>query len=47
MTFLLTQQNDKIKNEYCKRKNIPLLRISYNDINNGDYKDKILQFIKK
>lgn len=46
-TFLLTQQNDNIKNEYCKRKNIPLLRISYNDINNGDYKDKILQFIKK
>ena len=25
----ITQNNDKIKNEYCKKNRIPLLRISY------------------
>ena len=39
--------HDRIKNEYCKRKNIKLLRISYKDIKNNSYKDKIMQFIKE
>lgn len=29
-----TQNNDKIKNEYCKRNNIKLIRIPYWDLNN-------------
>ena len=32
--FRLTQLRDNIKNEYCKNNNIPLLRISYKEINN-------------
>lgn len=29
----LTQKHDKIKNEYCKKKKINLIRISYKEIN--------------
>lgn len=29
--FLLTQQNDQIKNDYCLTNNIPLIRIKYSD----------------
>jgi hypothetical protein len=32
--LLYTQQNDKIKNEYCKNNNIRLIRIPYYEINN-------------
>jgi len=32
--LLYTQKNDFIKNEYCKNKNVDLLRIPYWDINN-------------
>jgi len=34
--FNYRQQNDKIKNEYCKKNNIPLLRIPYWDLKNID-----------
>lgn len=37
--------HDKIKTEYCKRKNIPFLRISFKDVINGSYKEKIENFI--
>jgi hypothetical protein len=29
--LLYTQQNDKIKNEYCKNNNIRLIRIKYDE----------------
>lgn len=45
--FEKLKYHDDIKNEYCKRKNIKLLRISYKDIENNSYKDKIMQFIKE
>ena len=32
--FISTQRRDKIKNEYCKENNIPILRISYLNIDN-------------
>lgn len=32
--LILRQKNDKIKTDYCKKNQIPLLRISYNHINN-------------
>lgn len=35
-------KKDNIKNEYCKSKNIPLLRIKYNDI---DIENKINEFL--
>lgn len=46
--FKATQKNDRRKNYYCKNKNIPLLRLRYNEIDNKleTYKDKILQFLK-
>lgn len=41
-----TIKHDKIKNDYCKKYNIPLLRISYKDINNSNnYKQLIDNFI--
>ena len=46
-TYDKTVQHDKIKTEYCKKNNIPLLRIPYWEIrNNETYKEKISQFIK-
>ncbi len=35
--FERTQQNDKIKNDYCEINNIPLLRIPYWEFNNIEY----------
>lgn len=32
--FEKTQEHDKIKNEYCKQHNIPLIRIPFTEINN-------------
>ena len=32
--FIAIQRRDKIKNDYCKENNIPILRISYLDIDN-------------
>ncbi len=43
----LTQKHDKIKNDFCKKNNIPLLRISYKDIENKEYESMIKQFIEK
>lgn len=43
--FEQTQKRDKIKNNFCKQNNIPLLRISYKDIDNGNYKQLILNYI--
>lgn len=40
------KRRDNIKNEYCKKWNIPLLRISYIEIHNNTYKEKILNFIQ-
>lgn len=39
--------HDKIKNEYCKKNNIKLLRISYKNIEDGSFENKIMQFIKE
>ena len=46
--FKATQKNDRRKNYYCDKNNIPLLRIKYNEIDckSEIYKEKILQFIK-
>ena len=38
-------QNDLIKTEYCKNNNIPLLRIPFWEIENGDYEDLLNNFI--
>lgn len=37
--WLRTQENDKIKNEWCQKNNIPLIRIPYTDFDelNSDY----------
>ena len=31
------QLHDKIKSDYCKENNLPLIRISYIDLRNGQY----------
>ncbi len=43
--FKNVQHRDNLKNEYCKNNNIPLLRISYIDYDNGKVHDKILEFL--
>ena len=43
--FEQTQKRDKIKNNFCKQHNIPLLRIPYWDIDNDNYKQLILDYI--
>ena len=45
-SFDATVKHDKIKNDYCKKYNIPLLRIPYWEMDDGSYKNKIIQFIK-
>lgn len=44
--FNSCQKRDNIKTEYCKKYNIPFLRISYKDILENSYKEKILHFIQ-
>ena len=39
--FILQRKRDKIKENYCKENNIGLLKISYIDIQNGNYKNII------
>ena len=47
-TFDMTTKHDKIKNDYCQKYNIPLLRIPYWDIKNSDnYKQIISNFLKE
>lgn len=41
------KKHDEIKNNYCKQWNIPLLRISYKEILDGSYKEKIMRFIEE
>lgn len=43
--FKESLKRDYIKNEYCTNNNIKLLRISYIDINNGNYKKILSSFI--
>lgn len=45
-SFEATIKHDKIKNDYCEQYDIPLLRIPYWEMDDGSYKDKIIQFIK-
>lgn len=44
--FKILQENDKRKNDYCKEKNIKLVRISYLDYNNIDLAMLQLEDIK-
>ena len=44
--FLKTQQSDKEKNEYCKRNNIPLIRIPYTHMNSLSIEDLRLDTTK-
>ena len=46
-SFAKQKKHDAIKDSYCKKYNIPLLRISYLEIRNNKFKDKILNFIKE
>lgn len=41
-SYRSTTRNDKIKTEYCKNNNIKLIRVSYIEINNLTFKEKIL-----
>lgn len=45
--FELQQKHDKIKNEYCIRNNIKLLRIPYWEFKNNNYKNILNNFIKE
>lgn len=44
--FLLQKKHDNIKNNYCKNKNIPLLRLPYFCFEDGTWIDKFNHFIK-
>ena len=44
-SFLITKKHDEIKNVFCKENNIPLLRISYIEMQNNNYKQLLLDFI--
>ncbi len=46
-SFEYIKKHDKIKDDYCKQWNIPLLRISYKEILDGTYKEKIMRFIEE
>lgn len=47
--FVDLRKNDRRKDYYCKTNLIPLLRLSYKDIDNKDniYKEKIIKFISQ
>ncbi len=40
--FKITQQHDKIKNQYCNKHNIPLIRIPYTKLNHITINDLII-----
>jgi len=42
-TLLERQEHDKLKNEYCKNHNIPLIRIPYTHLKNLNIKDLLLE----
>lgn len=45
--FKKTKTNDKIKNEFCERNNIPLIRIKFVRTDRKDYKLKIIEKVKE
>ena len=46
-SYEMTIKHDAIKTEYCKQYNIPLLRIPYWEMDDGTYKEKIMQFVRE
>lgn len=46
LLFEKQQIRDKIKKDFCKEKNIPLLIISYKEILSNEFKPKIIKFIQ-
>lgn len=46
-SFEITKLHDKVKNDYCEKYGIKLLRIPYFDIKNEKYKESIINFIKE
>ena len=46
ISFKHLQEHDKIKNEWCKRNNIPLIRIPYNHLDNLCLNDLLLETSK-
>ena len=44
-SFYKQKYHDKLKDNYCKQHNIKLLRISYKDVLDNSYKQKILKFV--
>lgn len=45
-TYEITKKHDLIKDNYCKKYNIPLLRIPYWEIIDNSYQEKIIQLIE-
>ena len=43
--FKMIQKHDRIKENYCKENGIKFLRISYKEILNNSFKEKILEFV--
>ena len=44
--LLQVQTNDRIKTEYCRKNNIPLLRLPYWEIEDGEtYQKRLKQFL--
>lgn len=44
--FEVYKKHDKMKDDYCEKYNIPLLRINSRDVLNGHYKIQIMEFIQ-
>ena len=44
--FEVYKKHDKMKEDYCHKYNIPLLRINYTDIKNKKYKTILSDFIQ-
>lgn len=45
-SFKLVQESDKIKTDYCHSRKIPLIRIPYWDMDNGNYKEILTNIVK-
>lgn len=46
-SYEITVRHDAIKTAYCQQYNIPLLRIPYWEMDDGTYKEKIMQFVRE
>ena len=46
-SYEITIKHDAIKTKYCEQYNIPLLRIPYWEMDDGTYKEKIMQFVRE